>query len=78
MEAVQMFKASDGTPFDSKEGCAAYEVALAWKIEFDKFRDALKAAGHGKNAISQFIRGAKLFDEFSRTGSVPSPKSRKK
>lgn len=76
MEAVQVFKTTDGQMFATEKEAAAHEALLKTKAEADKFTLALVGAGYSKSMASVYVRGTRLAAEFAATGTVHGPVKR--
>lgn len=76
MEAVQMFKTSDGKMFESKNEAEAHEEEVRTAAVRADFTNALVAAGYGKELAQTLARGAAMYKAW--LSGVPIQPARKR
>lgn len=78
MDAVQMFKTSDGNLFASAEEAQAHEAKIAGKADRDAFVAALKAAGYSPELAGMYARGADIYTSWKASSTVATARKRTK
>lgn len=76
MEAIQMYKTSDGQVFGDEQEAAAHEALIGERETVSAYRAALMDAGHSKSQVGLFVRGHTMFVKWEAGGGIPAPEKR--